>query len=179
MKILQNIIILCVFVFFAGCVPEANTDNSATELPKDNIAGSILPGNWEVEGETVIFHFDQRGIPVAISNYADPQDWRTNIEFGTPRRIEAPIGVLNIVFRPEDPYISGTNGEARFAANGTGTDIQVLFVPIPGEGHATFEFNGFYDAQTGQLSGTINYAVSYGTLHITSDELEYTLRKLH
>jgi len=236
MKIWHNIILLCLFVFFIGCAPEVNTENSViesqeenvddvtlpgdgevdpevntedsviesqeenigdinqsgdgevepevntedsvTESQKENIADIILPGYWEVEGETVIFHFDSRGIPVAISNYADPQDWKTNIEFGTPRRIEAPIGMLDIVFLPEEPYVSSTSGETTFAAYGTGTNIHFLFIPIPGEGSATFEFSGFYDDQTGELNGTIHYAVYYGPIHIISDELEYTLHKL-
>ncbi|MHC4445805.1 MAG: hypothetical protein ACYTBZ_20880 [Planctomycetota bacterium] len=170
--------IFCLVASVVGCFPEVPLGDSEVDVPGSNIASAVLPGNWEVVGEPVIFHFDDRGIPVSISNYEDPEDWRTNVEFGIPRRIEAPIGSLDIIFEPGQPFINSRTGEARFDASGTGSNIQFLFLPIPGQGHATFEFVGDYDFLTGELSGTIKYAVYYGSLLITQDENIYTLRKV-
>jgi len=162
-----------------GCGLGAPPVPSQSMGPGLNIALDVLPGEWEVVGETVIFTFDERGTPIAISNYGDPEDWRTNVQFGTPQRIESPIGALDIVFEPGMPWIDSLTGEATFSASGTGRNIQVLFVPIPGEGYLTFLFEGQYDAATGELSGTITYEVFYGSLLVYSDaDQQFTLRKI-
>lgn len=174
------VVTLAAWLPLCGCgvAPPASPDAGADQSPAGNIAPSDLPGAWEVVGEPVVFTFDQSGIPVAIRNTEAPNDWRTNIEFGTPQRIETPLGAADIVFEPGQPSIDGVTGEAKFDAVGTGSDIRFLFFAIPGEGRATFSFTGQYEAEADELTGTIDYAVYLGPTLIYSDQGQpYTLRK--
>lgn len=160
-----------------GCGPAPSMPSGASG-PGNNIALSVLPGEWQVINEPVIFQFDACGKPVAISNPADPNDWRTNVQFGSAGTITTPYGTVDITFTPGDPWVDDVNGVASFAAVGTASNIN-LIVPLPGEGHATFLFEGHYDATTGLLDGVISYEVYYGTLLITSEANKpYTLEKI-
>lgn len=171
--------------WLAAVVVIASVGCGAPTLPDDsdadsefNIAGQILPGEWRVLNEPAIFRFDEQGIPVEISNPDDPNDWKTNIEFGTSRRIETPIGALDFVFEPGRPKIDSRTGEASFSALGIGTNINALGIPIIGSGYATAVFTGSYDANTGELTGTIRYEVFYEAISIYADEDAYTLIKI-
>jgi hypothetical protein len=145
----------------------------------NNIAAEILPGDWEVVGETVILHFDKAGLPVSIANYGDPEDWRTNIVFGEPSSIEIPGGQADIVFEPGTPFIDADTGEAYFDATGTANNITAFSLPIPGGGSSTFAFAGTYDAERNELQGTIAYEIFYGKLSIYAEEGEpFTLTKV-
>jgi len=159
-----------------GCGIEATPPSP---IEATNIAAEVLPGDWEVVGEAVVLHFDETGLPVSITNYEDPDDWRTNIAFGLPSRIELPEGEADIVFELGAPFVDADTGEARFDATGTADNIRLFFLPIPGGGSATFEFVGTYDAEKNELQGTIAYEVFYGKLSIYVEEGElFTLTKV-
>ena len=99
------------FVLLSGCAarePLPPEEPPATR----NIASQVLPGQWQVVDESVVFTFDDQGIPLSIRNDADPQDSRTNVVFGEPATIAAPIGRIDIVFLPTEPSIDEQTGEA-------------------------------------------------------------------
>jgi hypothetical protein len=159
-----------------ACAPPVPGDPDAVDSVY-NIAKQILPGEWEVLDEPVVFRFDSNGIPVEISNVEDPDDWKTNLEFGTSRRISTPVGALDFVFDPGRPLIDSRTGEAAFNAYGTGTNINALGIPVIGSGYATAEFTGFYDEDTGELTGTIRYEIFYQSVSIYKDQHDYILVK--
>lgn len=157
--------------------PPPEPDPPVTPEPV-NIAPIVLPGEWDVLGQPVVFTFDSRGIPVAIRNEADPNDFRTNVEFGESRRMSIPLGSLDASLAPGEPFIDEQTGEAHFAASAIGSNIVVLIIPIPGTGMATFEFTGRYDPVVQELAGVSRFAITYNGLLIYSDEVdEYVLKK--
>jgi len=164
-------------VVASGCTPAPAPIDPEPETSPANIAPQVLPGEWDVLGESVVFRFDERGIPTEIYNVADPLDWRTNVTFGGVQHLEAPVGSIDITYEPGEPYIDRQTGEARFEAYGTGRNLRVFLLPVPGEGYGTFRFTGTYDASAGTLEGTIEFAVFAGGITLYSDAQQRTLRK--
>ena len=175
MSTTARICTLSLLIGLFGCAPPGIPGGSGSE---NNIASEVLPGDWAVKEESVVFSFDSEGIPYAISNPEDPEDWRTNIEFGTGGRIETPVGALDMTFQPGEPVIDADTGEAFFGALGTGTNITVMGFPVLADGYATFEFNGQYNASEQQLTGDIVYEVFLGSVSVYTDSEDYTLEKV-
>jgi hypothetical protein len=168
----------CLLLLLSGCPAVVTTPPATEPPPSGNIAAQVLPGRWRVVGEPIVYTFDAAGLPASITNVDDPQDWRTNLQFGQDQRLIAPFGSLNATFYPGEPSIDAATGEARFSAVAVGSNIELLALPVPGEGHANYEFTGHYDAATGQLSGSNKFEVYYGQLMIYSDVVDkYVLQK--
>lgn len=168
----------CLLLVLTGCPAPAPPPPAEEPPPSGNIAAQVLPGRWQVIGEPIVYTFDSAGLPESITNADDPQDWRTNLHFGQGERLAAPFGSLSATFYPGEPSIDAATGAAHFSAMAVGSEIVLLSLPVPGEGHANYEFNGHYDAATGQLSGSNTFEVYYGQLLIYSDIVdEYVLQK--
>ena len=156
--------------------PPAEEPPPTVEEP--NIAPTVLPGEWDVLGQPVVFTFDARGIPVAIRNEENPSDFRTNVQFDESRRMSIPLGSLDASLSPGEPFIDRWTGESHFAASATGSNIIVLFIPLPGTGTATYDFNGWYDPVNQELHGVSQFAITYNGLLIYADRVdEYVLKK--
>lgn len=168
---------LAMGAILAGCAPVPGpVDPNLFDWSVD-IAPQVLPGEWEVDGETVVFRFDENGVPYEIYNEADPLDWRTNVNFGNVQHLEAPVGSVDITYEPGRPYISGVTGEAYFESFGTGRNLVVFSAPVPGEGYGRFKFTGIYDAATNTLAGVIEYGVYAAGITLYTDIQDRLLRK--
>ena len=54
----------------------------------------------------------------------------------------------------------------------------MLFIPLPGTGTATYDFNGWYDPVNQELHGVSQFAITYNGLLIYADRVdEYVLKK--
>lgn len=170
----------CLLLAVCMLMPACGVESPDPTQPEgDNIANTVLPGDWMVQGEQVVFSFDADGVPVAIRNEADPNDWRTNVRFGDSGHLEAPIGSVDTVWQPGIPFINADTGEAAFSAEVFGNNIQAFDLRLPGSGRATFAFTGQYDAASGELHGSSHYEIYYGTLLVYSDTVDqYILKKM-
>lgn len=143
-----------------------------------NIANQVLPGDWQVVGHTTVFSFDGQGVPVSISNPADPSDPATNMVFDQPNALTGPGWRATVQLVPGTPYIDSDTLQATFGATGTVSNLVLYGLPMFGQGTATYSFTGQYDPSRDQLAGHSETKALFGPFTIYSSSSDSILQKL-
>lgn len=181
MRLVSEILLICALIAAVpGCTPPATqpTSQDPQGSTAQNIAAQVLPGDWQVVGESIVFSFDEQGVPTAVSNPANPSDPATNLAFNKPATLTTPDGQATINLVPGTPYIDSLTGQSNFSAAGTLSDVLFKGLPLLGQGHATYTFAGQYDSVQNELTGHSETKVFFGLLPIFSDSKDYVLQKL-